>query len=350
MPQTKKIPTIDVDHLDVSRVQPGSVARFRVAMVRDGLGDMIRIPVVVLRGAEPGPVVGVTAAVHGNELNGVRIIHRLISGLDPASLVGTIIAVPVVNVPGYLQERRGFNDGQDLNRIMPGKAEGTSADVYAHRFLARIVKSMEYLIDLHTASFGRVNSLYVRANMIDPVTARMAYLQRPDIIVHNEGGDGTLRNAAADLGIHAITVEVGDPLRFQRKMIRFGLSGLINLLSRAGILGDDEEDELDEQLDREPIVCSRSHWMYTDRGGMLQVYPNVGDVVAAGERLAVVTNIFGDEVACYLAPHDAVVIGKSTNPVNQAGARIAHLGIIGERSDFADFREENETLEGDDER
>lgn len=336
-----------IDCLDLEAVDPGSVARFRVAMVRDGLGDLIRIPVVVLRGAEPGPVVGVTAAVHGNELNGVRIIHKLVASLDPADLVGTIVAVPVVNVPGYLQERRGFNDGQDLNRIMPGKRSGTSSEVYAHRFLERIVKGMDFLIDLHTASFGRVNSLYVRANLLDPVTARMAYLQRPDIIVHNEGGDGTLRNAAADLGIPAITVEVGDPSRFQRKMIRFGLSGLTHLLWRAGVLGEGEEeaDELDDNLDREPIICSRSYWTYTEHGGMLQVFPEVGEIVSSGTTLAVVRNIFGDEVARYHAPHDAVIIGRSTNPVNQAGARVVHLGVLGERSDFADFREENETLE-----
>lgn len=341
---------LDVDRLDVSAVTPGTIRRFRVAMVRDGLGDIIRIPVIVLRGAEPGPAIGVTAAVHGNELNGIRIIHRLVASLEAESLVGSIIAVPVVNVPGYLQEQRGFIDGQDLNRIMPGRARGTSAEVYAHRFLERIVKEMDYLVDLHTASFGRINSLYVRANLLDPVTARMAYLQRPDIIVHNEGGDGTLRNAAADLGIHAITVEVGDPLRFQRKMIRFGLSGLTHLLGKAGVLGDDEDEvgELDETLDREPIICSRSYWTYTEHGGMLQVYPNVGDVVKAGSRLAAVTNIFGDVVAQYFVPHDAVIIGKSTNPVNQAGARIAHLGVIGERADFADFREENEVLEGED--
>lgn len=337
------IPAIPVRSLAVDQVAPGSIARFKVAMVRNGMGDMMHIPVVVVRGSEPGPVVGITAAVHGNELNGVRIIHRLIPMLQPEEVTGTVVAAPVVNIPGYLEQTRHFNDGQDLNRIMPGKKSGTGAELYAHRFTNRILRHFDYLIDMHTASAGRVNSLYVRADMSNPVTARMAYLQGPDIIVHNEGTDGTVRSAATDLGIHAITVEVGDPLRFQRRMIRTGLNGLITLLSRAGVVPEDDEDPV-----KEPIVCGRSFWMYTDVGGMLQVYPEVGQRVQKGELLATVTNMFGDVVACYEAPMDAVIVGKSTNPVNQAGSRIAHLGVVGLPSHFPNFRQENEELEGED--
>jgi predicted deacylase len=294
-------------------------------MVRSGMGDMIRVPVVVLRGIEAGPILGITAAVHGNELNGMRIIHRLVPELDVSELRGTVVAVPVVNVPGYLMNRREFNDGQDLNRIFPGDESANSAQVYAARFVDRVVKKFEYLIDLHTASFGRVNSMYVRADMRNPIAARMATLQAAQIIVHNEGHDRTLRSAAADLGIHAITLEVGDPQRFQRKLIRHGITGLHNLLVDLKMIPEEPEP-----IPTEPVTCERSYWMHTDRGGVLVVFPDVAEWVDRGQLVARVTDMFGGVVAEYHAPERGIVVGKSTNPVNQAGSRILHLGIPGE--------------------
>lgn len=320
-----------VDRLELAELPPGAIYRLRVDMVRDGMGEMVRIPVIVIRGAQRGPVVGITAAIHGNELNGVRIVHRMLPSLDPATLSGTIVAVPVVNVPGYLANKREFNDNQDLNRVMPGREPGTTSEVYAHRFLERIVRPFDYLIDLHTASFGRVNSLYVRADMSMPITARLAFLQSPQIIVHNAGGDGTLRAAAADLGIPSITVEVGDPQRFQRTLIRSSMIGTLNVLEHLDMIPEDDEDPVDT-----PIVCGRSYWIYTDRGGVLDVLPAVADQVEAGDVIARITNMFGEVVREYHAPETGVVVGKSINPVNQAGSRVLHLGIPGLPDHFPD--------------
>lgn len=322
---------VNVERVDLESLQRGKVHHLRVDMVRDGLGEMIRMPVIVVRGALPGPTVGVTAAIHGNELNGVRIIQRLLPELDPASLSGTIVAVPVVNVPGYLRTQREFSDRVDLNRIMPGREGGTESEVYAARFLDRVVRVFDYLIDLHTASFGRVNSLYVRADMKNPVTARMAYLQSPQIIVHNAGSDHTLRGAADEMGIPAITVEVGDPQRFQRKMIKSSLVGTLNVLEHLAMI-DDVEDE----PSHEPILCGRSFWIYTDRGGVLDVLPDVAARVTKGQLIARVTDVFGSLVREYHAPEDGIVVGKSSNPVNQAGSRVVHLGIEGMPESFPD--------------
>ena len=320
-----------VERIDLEALEPGAIHLLKCDMVRDGLGQMIRVPVVVARGADPGPVVGLTAAVHGNELNGVRIIHRILPELSPENLAGTIVAVPVVNIPGYLRNQRLFSDHVDLNRVMPGREGGTESEVYAARFIDRIVKRFDYLIDLHTASFGRVNSLYVRADMRKPVTARMAFLQSPQIIVHNEGGDGTLRSAADDLGIPAITVEVGDPQRFQRKLIRSSLLGTLNVLEHLDMI-----DDTDEEPGADPVLCGRSYWIYTDRGGVLDVIPDVTARVRKGDLIARVTDVFGRPETEYRAPEDGIVVGKSVNPVNQAGSRILQLGILGLPENFPD--------------
>jgi uncharacterized protein len=269
--------------------------------------------------------VGVTAAVHGNELNGVPTIHRLFASLDPASLVGTVVAVPVVNVPGFLMNQREFRDGKDLNREFPGRPDGYASQVYAHRFMERVVKRCGYLIDLHTASFGRVNSLYVRADMGQPVVATLSRLLHPQIIVHNEGTDGTLRSACADAGIHALTVEVGNPNRFQRGLIRSSRLGILSILAHLGMVQD-----VDEPFEEDVVECSSSFWMYTEEGGILEVFPEVTEPVAAGALVARVTDSYGRAVREYHAPSEGIVVGKSVNPVAHTGARILHLGIVRE--------------------
>lgn len=317
-------PIPEVDSLVLSEFESERVHRLKVNLLRDGVGRRVQVPVLVVKGSRPGPVLGVTAAVHGNELNGVPIIHRLVSHLDPKALSGTLVAVPVVNVPGYLENRREYRDGADLNRVMPGKPVGSESQTYAYRFLTRVVHCFEYLVDLHTASFGRKNSLYVRVDLDDPVARRMAMLIGAQIIVHNEGEDGTLRAAAAERGVRSITVEVGDPNRFQTGLIRSSRLGVASIMEDLGMLARQDDDEEEEE---DPVVCGRSYWLYTDVGGVLQVLPRLTDRVQKGQTIARVTDLYGAEIRSYEAPETGIVVGVSTNPVAHTGARILHLGL-----------------------
>ena len=312
-----------VQRLDLDAAEPGKVARFRVVMTENATGNETLIPVVVLRAEERHPVVGITAAVHGNELNGIPVIHLLMQQLERAGLLrGTVVAVPIVNVPGYLRLQRDFEDGVDLNRIMPGSPTGNESDLYAHRFVDRVLSCFDYLLDLHTASAGRANSLYVRANMENPITAQLARLIAPQIIVNCVDHDGTLRGTATDLGISAITVEVGDPQRLQSGLVRSARLGVQEVLQHLGMISADGNTE-----NRDIVECSRGYWMYTDRGGVLTVLPGVAEHVREGELVARLHNVWGDLVREYVAPEDGIVVGHSTNPAARAGSRIIHLGI-----------------------
>ena len=227
---------VQIDHASPDLVAPGEIGRFALDVGEDAMGNAILVPVMIARGRQDGPVFGITAAMHGDELNGIRIVHKLLGSLDREQLQGVIIGCPVLNVPAYVARQRLMPEGFDLNRIMPGKADGNVAEVYAHSIMTRLVRGFDYLVDLHTASFGRENSLYVRANLEHPVALRMARLQHPEIIVHNEAADGTLRGAAMDLGIPSITVEAGNPHRFQSEMIRDSRLGLLHVLDDLGML------------------------------------------------------------------------------------------------------------------
>lgn len=314
-----------IHFLEIEEFPLGKVSYCWMHLVSNGLGQPIHVPIIVARGKEEGPILGLTAAVHGNELNGISIIQRFFHELPVDSLKGTLIGVPGVNIPSLLRNERTFPDGIDLNRIMPGKEGGNLSDIYAYRVLHRIVDRFDYLLDLHTASFGRVNSYYIRADLKSQEAMELAKLQEPTIILHAPAKDGTLRGAAEDLGIVAITIEVGDPDRFQKGMVKSSLSGISNSLKYLDILpGDLSLTELDDA-----VICERSEWLHTDRGGVLTVYPSLADKVSEGELIASVRNIFGEKIRDYLAPYNGIVIGKSVHPIAQTGSRILHLGRIG---------------------
>ena len=312
-----------VKKLNLKKAPAGKISKYLLHLVTDGMGLPIYIPIIVAKGEKDGTTLGLTAAVHGNELNGIPVIQRTFSEIDIKKLKGTLVGVPVVNVPSLMRKKRRFIDGTDLNHIMPGKREGNVSEVYAFRIFNKIIKQFDYLIDLHTASFGRINSYYIRADMKTKSTKKMAMLQNAQIIVHNPPSDGTLRGAAEELGIPAITLEVGDPNRFQIGMIRSGLTGIHNVLQELNMVSGKIEKPMSP-----PVICKHSYWIYTDTGGILTVHPDITDLVKKGEKIATLRNIFGDEIKKYFAPEDGVVIGKSNSPINQSGGRILHLGII----------------------
>ena len=307
---------------DLDATPPGTVRHYWLRLAADGMGSPLCVPLMVARGAADGPVLGLTAAIHGDELNGISVIQRLFADIDVSELKGTVVAIPVVNIPGFNRQQRFFADGSDINHLMPGKADGNASQVYAYRLVNRFLKHVDYLLDLHTASRGRVNSYYVRADMAQESTRKLALLQNPQLIVHNPPNDGTFRGTADDLDIPAITLEVGNPGVYQKKLIRSGLVGVHNVLSHLGMT----DDEIVEPA-VPTILCKKSYWVFTQTGGLLQVHVDLLERVKAGQLIASLRNVFGVLTQNYYAPEDGVVIGKSIAPVNQSGGRILHLGV-----------------------
>jgi len=311
-----------IRRLRVEDFPKGEITETWFHIINNGIGEAVRIPLLIARGKEDGPIVGLTAALHGNELNGIPVIQRLFKELNVDELRGTIVGVLVANVPALLLEQRRFVDDVDLNRIAPGRSNGNRSELYIYRFITRVVKYFDYLIDLHTASFGRINSYYIRADMDDPVSARMALLQNPDIILHNPPSDASLRGNADDHDIKSITVELKDPHIFQYDVIKESLIGIRNVLYDLDMLRGNitHPDEF-------TVLCRNSYWIYTDEGGILRVLPKLGQKVEKGQVIAEVQTIFGKVLKKYEAPEDGVIIGKSVNPINQSGSRIIHLGV-----------------------
>lgn len=310
------------EDLQISSLKRGQVHRLHIHLTDNALGVPWRVPLIIVRGKNKGPTVGITAALHGNELNGISTIFKLIEEVDPSKLSGTLVLVPISNVPGYLRNQRYFADSIDLNRIMPGKAEGSSGQLYAHYFINKIVSKFNYLLDLHTASHGRVNSLYIRADLENEQTRTLAFLQNPQIIVQKYDEEGTLRSWANEHGIPAITIEIGNPNAFQHSLIDETLEGILNTLRYLEMLSGEVKDMI-----KSATVCDHSYWIYSKKGGIVDVMPNLADQVTKGQVIAKVYDVFGNVKEKIKADCAGIVIGKNVNPNCEAGTRILHLGV-----------------------
>lgn len=328
-------PGVDPRPIRLEECAAGARTDLRVALFQDALGSPIEVPFVVLRGRHPGPVVGISAAVHGNELNGIKIIHNLLNNLDPEEMRGSLLCAPVVNVPGFRVGRREFPmDGVDLNHVFPGKADGTPSEQYARAFLITFLTGCNYLIDVHTASEGRINSMYVRADLTSELAREFALLMGPEIVLHVRGGDGSLRNAARVRGIPAITVEAGNPSVFQGRMVLEAELGIRNILTKLGIVHSEIE------LKRTPVICKQSKWLRTQAGGLLETRFHLCQRIEKDQLLAEISDPYGHLAAAYRAPFDGIVIGMSKSPLAVMGTRYCHLGVIGEPTPGRDGADE----------
>jgi len=321
------------DSLDLTKFKSGEVHEFWLKIVDDGRGVPMLVPVIVYKGKKNGPVLGVIAAIHGNELNGIAVIHTLKTKLpDPSQMAGTIILVPGLNIPGIINEQREFNDGQDLNRLFPGKKRGDTSQQYVYNLYRKLIVPMDYLVDLHTASFGRTNSLYVRADMKDEALRNFALLQPADIILNSDGapsasntGSGeTLRAYAHRNNIPGITIELGNPQVFQTDYTDRGAEGILQIITYLKII----KGQLN--YNNTAQVCVKSYWIYTSKGGYLYNVPELNKQVLKGDIIGTLKDSFGEIIEEYFAPENGIIIGNSSNPVSQTGGRIVHLGVMKE--------------------
>jgi uncharacterized protein len=304
---------------------PEGISYGRILLFSSATARRVGIPIISLKGRKSGPVLGITAALHGDELNGLMVTQKIVKEIDLEVLRGIVILVPVLNIPGFEASKRLFIDDTDLNRIMPGKPKGTPSEIYAYRLFHYIITKFDMLLDLHTASFGRINSHYIRCDMSNPLISQVARILNPQIIVHTKLPKNSLRNAAITIGIPTLTIELGNPQRFQKDMILRGIEGITNVMKFIKMIpGRNVEPK------REPYICEKSYWYRLERGGVLEVYPDLVQIVEKGEKIASLYDLHGRLLKEFYMPETGIIVGKSVNPVTTTGARILHIGIIGD--------------------
>jgi predicted deacylase len=293
----------------------------------------LTMPVHVIRGRKPGPGLFVSAAIHGDEINGVEIIRRLLRLAILKRLRGTLIAVPIVNVHGFVSQSRYLPDRRDLNRSFPGSVRGSLAARLANLVMTEIVGNCTHGIDLHTGARHRDNLPQIRANMDDEQTASLAYAFGVPVILDANLRDGSLREAAADKGIPMLLYEGGEALRFDEVPIRAGVKGVINVMRALQMLPPPERPR---RKQREPLVARSSSWVRAPISGILRRTVRLGGRVKKEQPIGVISDPFGGREIPVLAPFSGVVIGCTNLPLANEGEALYHVARFHEVAEAAD--------------
>lgn len=304
-------------------IKPGERTTVELPMARLYTSNEMTLPVQVVHGRRHGPVIFISAAVHGDEINGVEIIRRLLASRIMNNVRGTLLAIPVVNPFGFIQRSRYLPDRRDLNRSFPGSAKGSLAGRLAHLFMTQIAARCDFGIDLHTGSNFRSNLPQIRACLDDPKTIELASAFGAPIVVPSELREGSLREAVAALGTPVLVFEGGEALYFNESVIRTGLQGIFRLLRHAGMLPASKRAK-----NRESIITNRTSWVRAGMSGIFSRKVQLGGFVKKGAQLGILSDPLGDEREAIHAPFTGVVIGQLNLPLAHEGDALIHLARV----------------------
>lgn len=316
-------------------VAPGERTNVNLPIADLYTATSVSMPVHVICGRKPGPVMFVSAAVHGDELNGVEIIRRLLKRKALRSLRGTLLAIPIVNVHGFLDQSRYLPDRRDLNRSFPGSAKGSIAARLASTFVKQIVSKSDYGIDLHTGAINRSNLPQIRGDLSDTRTRDLANVFGVPVIIDASVREGSLRSCASDRGMPMLIYEAGEALRFDEISIRAGLRGILNVMHFIGMLPEPRN------LKRvRPVLADTTSWVRAPASGIVSDKVKLGSSVSEGQSLAQISDPLGDGKEHATAPFDGIVIGRSNLPLAHEGDALFNIAAFKSISRAEDIVEE----------
>jgi len=317
-------------------IAPGSSVMIDLPLPRLYTHALMTMPIHVIRGKKAGPRLFISAAIHGDELNGVEIIRRLLKQTALNKLRGDLIAIPMVNVYGIIHHSRYLPDRRDLNRSFPGSRGGSLAARLADLFMTEIVKKCTHGIDLHTGAIHRSNLPQIRANLDDAETLLLAKSFHVPVLLNSNLRDGSLREAAAELAIPMLLYEAGEALRFDEVSIRAGVGGILAAMRQLGMLAARKSQK---STATEPFIARSSQWIRAPGSGVFRAAKSLGGKVKRNDVLGVINDPVATLEAPVISPCNGLIIGRSELPLVHEGEAIYHI------AQFEDNREVAEHVE-----
>ena len=302
------------------QVEPGSFATLHWTPDQSFASIATPVPVLVAHGDKAGPRLCLTAAIHGDELNGIEMVRRLMYELEPDQLAGTVIGVPIVNLDGFRSGSRYLSDRRDLNRYFPGNKKGSAASRVAHSLFSNIVRHCDYLVDLHTGSQKRVNQPQLRADLDNPDVVAFAKHFGGMTVLHSPGVTGMLRDAAVKKDIVAVTMEAGGPNRLETEAVSYGVQAIDTLLENLGMR------KASRFWSAPQPVFYESEWIRATQGGILLAEVELNQKVKKGQVLGTVTDPISNTGSAIIAPYNGRVLGMAVNQVVHAGFAAFRIG------------------------
>ncbi len=302
-------------------VKPGEQRIIDLPMVRLYTHTEMTMPVHIIHGRRPGPRLFVSGAIHGDEINGMETIRRLLKMKQLQRLRGTLIAIPVVNAYGFINRSRYLPDRRDLNRSFPGSAKGSLASRLARLFMDEIVAHCTHGIDLHSGANGRTNLPQVRACLDRPETRQLAEAFGAPVIIDARLRDGSLREAGNEKGIPMLLYEAGESLRFSEVAIRTGMRGILAVMREIGMLAP----RAHKRHHIEPLIATTASWVRAPISGVVISGAALGVQVKKGQVLGTVSDPFGEQQKPIESPADGIVIGRLNLPLVHAGDALFNI-------------------------
>lgn len=318
MPNRKK----SIDEWNGEAIAPGESRDVKFAVSESYSGMIVQIPLHIRRAVEPGPVVFMTAALHGDEINGTGAIRNLLHDEEMQLKRGAVIMVPVLNLPAFERHSRYLPDRRDLNRSFPGSSTGSLASRMARAIFEEIIGRCDYGIDLHTAAVRRTNYPNVRADLADPEVRKLAEAFGSELILDGKGPEGALRREACKAGCPTIIMEGGEVWKVEPSIVDAATRGIKNVLRSFGML------EGEPERPHYQILCDHTKWIRADRGGFLQFHIGPGDIVEKDQPLATNATLLGGERTVLASPFDGIVVGMTTLPAVSPGEPVCHLAEL----------------------
>ena len=300
----------------------------------------VQIPIHIRRAKEDGPVVFVTAAMHGDEINGTGAIHQIVQEKNFQLLRGAVILVPVLNLLAFDRHSRYLPDRRDLNRSFPGSSDGSLASRMANTIFHEIVPRCDFGIDLHTAAIRRTNYPNIRGDLSNPLVRQLAESFGTEIIINNKGPKGSFRREASLAGCPTIIMEGGEVWKVEPGIVEVTVRGIKNVFSQLGML------DFQKESPQYQIVIEKSKWIRSEHGGFLNFHVAPGDIIEKGQPLATGATLLGREQNTLYAPFNAVVMGMTSLPAISPGEPICHLGKLSKKYKPSELRRMRTTENG----
>jgi predicted deacylase len=308
--------------IDGNEIKPGN--RLRINIDMGSIYDFtdVKMPVEIIHGKQDGPTLFVSSAIHGDEINGIEIVRRLLASKALNKICGTLILIPVVNIFGFNDRSRYLPDRRDLNRCFPGLKNGSLTSQLAHKFMQEIVLKSDFGIDLHTAAFHRCNYPQIRADISDKFTFELAKAFEAPVLIDSNLRDGSLRAAVNYANIPMILFEAGEALRFDEFSIATGVKGILNVMCKIGILKTRKKQEA---ATKKMFIARFSSWVRAPNSGIHIMRQKLGKIVKKGEVLGEISNPFGDHKTLVKAHESGLIIGVSNLPLTNKGDALFHI-------------------------
>jgi predicted deacylase len=302
-------------------INPGEFIEININIARLPSRTQIDTPIYAYRAMEEGPVLALTAGMHGDEINGMEIVRRIIAAGHNRVLRGTVVCMPIINVYGFLNYSRDVPDGKDINRSFPGSKTGSLASRVAYHLMKEVIPFIDYGIDFHTGGAMRTNYPQVRCVMQDPKNAQLAEAFHAPFTIDSPFRPHSLRQSAAKLGKHIIVFEGGESLRFDQHAIGEGINGTLRLMRHLKMIDRAPKPGVENK-----IVWSSS-WVRARTGGLFQPLISSGDMVQKNQTVGTMTDPFGEFNEQIKSPITGYVVGLNNIPVVNAGDALMHIGV-----------------------